>query len=175
MKLLAIQNDAEVRRLDELREAESRRIDGLLTAQETAVTAALAAAEKAVAAALVASEKAVNKAELAQQRVNETQNEFRGTLKDQASTLMPRSEAENTNRELRGLIALQLEEIGDLRSRLDVGPPSLHTLQTRSDESAGIKKNSLESRALLFSVVAVGFGFVGMVGTIIAIIINLIK
>jgi predicted nucleic acid-binding Zn-ribbon protein len=144
--------DTEVKRLDQLRDADQR-----------AVEAALTAAKDAVAAALIASEKAVNKAEEAQLRVNETQNEFRGQLKDQASNLMPRTEAENLVRELRGLIVALSEEIDGLRSRLDVGPPSLGVLQARSDNDAGRRSSGLESRALLFSVlglVAIGVVFI---------------
>lgn len=84
--------------------AEIRRLDALRAADQLAVKAALDAAEKAVAAALAASEKAVNKAELGQQRTNEGQNEFRGQLRDQAATLMPRAEVESLVRELRALI-----------------------------------------------------------------------
>jgi hypothetical protein len=50
--------------------------------------------KEALQLALGAADKAVNKAEEAQLRVNQTQNEFRGTLKDQAATLMPRTEVE---------------------------------------------------------------------------------
>lgn len=50
--------------------------------------------QRALAAALASAEKANDKAETAQRAVNKTQNEFRGTLKDQASTLMPIKEAE---------------------------------------------------------------------------------
>ena len=164
---------SEIKRLDELAKAESRRIDGLLSAQQKAVDAALAAAEKAVAAALAASEKAVNKAEVAQQRVNETQNEFRGTLRDQALTLMPKTEQENTNRELRELIGTQLTQIGELRSRLDIGPPTLHTLQTRSDESAGriagVKETFADIKAVILVIVAIGGFVLGIFGS------NLIK
>jgi len=128
---------AEIRRLDALAAAETRRVDGLLASQDKAVTAALAAAEKAVAAALVAAEKAVDKAEVAQQRVNETQNEFRGTLKDQAATLMPRAEAELAFTAMRELVDAQAHLIGELRSRIDIGPPSLATLQARSDSGIG--------------------------------------
>jgi len=52
-------------------------------AQDRANTIALAAADKAVA-----------KAEENQRHINLTQNEFRGTLSDQAAQLMPRKEAE---------------------------------------------------------------------------------
>lgn len=128
---------AEIKRIDELADRETVRVDGRFAASEIAVNAALVAQEKAVAAALAASEKAVNKAETAQAGVNATQNEFRGQLKDQAATQMPRSEAENLFRELRGLISTQSEVIAGLRSRLDVGPPSLTELQARSDQNQG--------------------------------------
>lgn len=48
--------------------------------------------KEALKLALDSADKAVNKAEEAQLRVNESQNEFRGALKDQASTLLPRGE-----------------------------------------------------------------------------------
>jgi hypothetical protein len=44
--------------------------------------------------ALQAAEKAVTKAEVAAERRFEAVNEFRGQLSDQASTFMPRSEAD---------------------------------------------------------------------------------
>lgn len=62
------------------------------------MAAALAAQEKAVAAALAAADRAVAKAETAAERRFESQNEFRGTLTDQARTFMPRAEAEQTMR-----------------------------------------------------------------------------
>jgi hypothetical protein len=84
--------------------AEIKRLDQLRTADQVAVIAALASAEKAVAAALAASEKAVAKAEVNQAAVNEGQNEFRGALRDQAASLMPRAEVESLIREIRVLI-----------------------------------------------------------------------
>lgn len=153
---------AEFRRVDALQHAESRRLDGLLKAQETAVTAALAAAEKAVSAALAASEKAVVKAEASQQRVNETQNEFRGTLADQAKNFMPRIETENLVRELRNLIAVQDEVIGGLRSRLDVGPPSLAVLQARSDSSNGGNAAIQQGWKYLLAVGSLVLGIAGL-------------
>jgi hypothetical protein len=89
-----------------------RRLDERFDAQEKAVAAALAAAEKAVNAALSAAEKAVTKSEEAQLRVNVTQNEFRGTLKDQAADLMPRSETELLVKDLRDKVE-KLSEVKD--------------------------------------------------------------
>ena len=85
-------------------EALKEYVDQRFAASETATTTALAAAEKAVTAALTAAEKAVTKAEASQEKVNVTQNEFRGTLKDQAADLMPRAETELLIKELRGQI-----------------------------------------------------------------------
>lgn len=73
-------------------------VDTRFEAQREAVAAALAAQEKAVAAALAAADRAVAKAETAAERRFESQNEFRGTLTDQARTFMPRAEAEQTMR-----------------------------------------------------------------------------
>jgi hypothetical protein len=63
-------------------------------AQGEAVNAALTAAEKAVNAALIAADRAVAKAEVAAEKRFEAVNEFRGTLADQATMLLPRSEAD---------------------------------------------------------------------------------
>lgn len=53
--------------------------------------------KEALKLALDSADKAVNKAEEAQLRVNVTQNEFRGSLKDQAATMMPRREYEQAH------------------------------------------------------------------------------
>jgi len=76
-------------------------VDVRFRAAEEAVRAALAAQEKAVAAALGAAERAVLKAEAAAEKRFESVNEFRGSLSDQASLLMPRSEAQVELRNLR--------------------------------------------------------------------------
>jgi hypothetical protein len=78
-----------------------RRYEQRFLAQESAVQAALVAQEKAVNAALIAADRAVAKAEQAQERRNEATNEFRGQLADQAATLMPRREAEQSIATLR--------------------------------------------------------------------------
>jgi len=75
-------------------------VDVRFDAQDKAVTAALAAQEKAVAAALAAADRAVAKAETAAERRFESQNEFRGTLTDQARTFMPRMEYESAHKSL---------------------------------------------------------------------------
>lgn len=178
--------DREVHRLDQVRDREIARVDGLrqadqislaaaLTAAKTAVDAALAAAEKAVAAALIAAKEAVNKAELAQQRTNEGQNEFRGQLKDQANTLLPRTEyvlahaaledKVESNRQSRAESDDGLQkQISDLRSRLDQGPPSLAVLQQRSDEQAGAKKGSEATLGTIIAIASAAAVIGGAIG-----------
>jgi hypothetical protein len=74
--------------------ANDRRYSELRQADAMAVSAALSAADRAVAAALAAADRAVSKAEEAAEKRFDGVNEFRGQLADQASTLMPRAEAE---------------------------------------------------------------------------------
>jgi hypothetical protein len=78
-----------------------------------AVDAALSAAKDAVSAALVAAERATTKAELAQQQKNETQNEFRGQLKDQAATLASRLEVAVSIKALDDRIDVRLKSLED--------------------------------------------------------------
>lgn len=134
---------------------EIKRLDQLRKADKEAVAAALVAADAKAAASTLASKEAVNKAETAQANVNITQNEFRGSLKDQATTLMPRSEAENTTRELRGLITDLTIVVNGLRSRLDVGPPSLGALQAESDRRGGRDAGSGDTWKIVVGLAAI--------------------
>jgi chromosome segregation ATPase len=145
---------------------EIKRLDQLRALDQAAFVNAMSAAEKAVAAALVSTEKAVNKAEGAQQRVNETQNEFRGTLTDQAKTFMPRLESENTTRELREQIAGLGTEIKGLRSRVDLGPPSLSALQAGFDNRTGASRAIEQGWKY---VLAIGSLLIGIAGLVMAV------
>ncbi len=89
-------------RLDDLRtslqeryETQTKAIDAAFVAQQTAMQTAFEAADRAVQAALQAAEKAVGKAESASEKRFDSVNEFRATLSDQATNLMPRVEAES--------------------------------------------------------------------------------
>lgn len=112
-----------IHRQDDLREAESKRVDQLIAEKDKqyqqrfgdtkiAVDAALIAADKAVSAALANQKEAVTKAESAAEKRFESVNEFRATLSDQQSRLMPRSEVEV-------IMKAQNEKIGDMQTRLD--------------------------------------------------------
>lgn len=70
--------------------------------------------KEALKLALDASDRAVNKAEEAQLRVNLSQNEFRGALKDQATTLLPRQEYEAKHESLQ-------KEVDSLKKLVYVG------------------------------------------------------
>jgi hypothetical protein len=157
----------EIRRIDELRRTDAlrderlsverdRRLDQRMDGADKAVAAALAAAEKAVSAALIASEKAVEKAEQAQKVVNEGQNEFRGSLRDQAEKFMPRIEAESVFRELRALLATHQTALSDLRSRIDIGPAGMPGLKSAIDVSAGHASGINDSRNMTVVVVGIG-------------------
>lgn len=161
----------EIGRINDLRAADQISLVAALTAAKTAVDAALAAAEKAVAAALIAAKEAVNKAELAQQRTNESQNEFRGQLKDQAATLMPRSEFDFAYRIQQEKIDEMSRDLGNLRSRLDLGPPSLATLQQRSDKQEGHDQGTATTWGI---VMAVATAAAVVAGAVVTIIFNLL-
>lgn len=149
---------------------EVKRIDQLRAADQLAVAAALSAAEKAVAAALSASKEAVNKAEEAQLRTNTSQNEFRGQLKDQASTFASLIELHSIEAALREADDRLLAAINDLRSRLDVGPPSLGVLQARSDNDIGRRAGAFDQRQLVFGLVGVVVGIIAAIGYVVAIV-----
>jgi len=90
------------------------------------------AQEKAVQAALVAAEKAVTKAEVAAEKRFDNVNEFRAQLADQASTFMPRLEAENriaqNVEKIESLVVRYNTDLGIVNSRLD----------TRDGKSSGL-------------------------------------
>jgi hypothetical protein len=80
--------------LQERYATQTKALDAAFLAQQTAMTVAFTAADKAVQAALEAAEKAVGKAEIAAEKRFDSVNEFRAQLADQATTFMPRAEAE---------------------------------------------------------------------------------
>lgn len=73
-------------------EETNRRNEERFRAQETAINAALLAQKTAIDAALAAADRAVTKAEVAAEKRFESQNEFRGQLKDQQVNFVMRAE-----------------------------------------------------------------------------------
>lgn len=104
--------------VDRLASERDLRYDQRFKAQTEGVSTALTAAEKAVAAALQAADRAVLKAEGSAEKRFESVNEFRSSLNDMVSRLIPREEAD--------------QRFGALREKLD-------TLRTSIDkhEAAG--------------------------------------
>ena len=157
---------AEIRRLDELREEEHVSRTRLAQERDRRFDQQLQAQKEAVAVALTQAEKASERSQTAQDKVNTTQNEFRGSLNDYVKDLVTRRENEQVIAELRGLIAQLASSVTDLRSRIDVGPPSLSTLQSRSDESQGRRSGALDTRTLMFALV----GAAGVIAAIVAVL-----
>lgn len=93
-------------------------------AQTTAVNTAMLAQTVAMQAALAAAEKAVGKAEVAAEKRFDATNEFREQLRDQAGTLMPRSESEarllNVIEKIETLRVSQDIKTTELAKRLDM-------------------------------------------------------
>ena len=160
--------ELEVKRIDGLRVADQISLQAALVAAKTAVDAALAAAEKAVAAALIAAKEAVNKAEVAQQRTNEGQNEFRAQLKDQAATFLTRNEYQLAHNNVLERLQIAIQEIGLLRTQVQVGPPSLTTLQSESDARKGRDGGTGDT----WKTVIASIGAAGAAATIITLLLN---
>jgi|SRR6476646_172342 len=106
------------RRYEQRYEASQVALNAALTADRTAVAAALAAQDKNTQAALVAAKEAVIKAEVAAEKRFESVNEFRAQLSDQATTFMPRVEAEQRLRAL-------AEKLDDLKGSSKAGASAL--------------------------------------------------
>jgi len=160
---------AEIRRLDQLFESYAKAQSRLSEERDRRLDDQLQAQKEAVAVALSQAEKSSERAQQAQDKVNATQNEFRGSLNDYVKDLVTRRENEQVISEMRGLIAQNQAAVTDLRSRIDVGPPSLSTLQARSDENVGRRSGAVDARTLTFAVLAAVGAIVGIVATVIAI------
>lgn len=134
--------------IDTLREHVQRQLDDLrgslderYATQQIAMQTALTAAERAVQTALLAAEKAVSKAEIAAEKRFDSVNEFRAQLSDQATTFMPRTEAEQR-------IANNTEKIDSLAARLN-------TITGRSGGTAANWAAFIGGSAVLVSIIAV--------------------
>ena len=90
----------------------------LLEEMDRRFSAAILAQDKAVQIAMIASEKAVVKAEVAAEKRFESVNEFRAQLTDQATTFMPRAEAEQR-------LSALAEKIDDLKGSSRAGANTL--------------------------------------------------
>jgi hypothetical protein len=130
--------------------------DARFDAANLAVAAALAAAKEAVAAAFESSKEAIAKAEAAAERRFESVNEFRGQLKDQQATFLPRSEAESRFNQHRDLIDAQAKQIAELQRGESRGEGSKLTQQN----------TRLQTNWLLGLIVMGGLNLLGLLATL---------
>lgn len=114
-----------------------------------------AAAKEAVNAALAAADKALQKAETASEKRFEGVNEFRATLADQASTLMPRAEYNAQH------IAL-IEKVDDAVRRI-----------SRIETGASVKQEvHTTSVASIVAMVSVGYGVIASIGVVLTLLLR---
>lgn len=152
--------------LRDLLDERERRYDERITDIKAATEQRFQSTDKATAAAFAASEKAITKAESAQGDYNARSNEFRGQLADQASTLMPRAEAESTFRQQR-----ELTDKG-----IDVLRKEVSVLRDFFKESGGRQTAQTEGRGNVQWMIGIGMMVVGIVvGVVINIVVLVIE
>jgi len=96
-------------------------------------------------------------------RDQEKANEFRSALDDLSKTMATRRELEsaqlNGNNRIDGLV----KDVGDLRSRLDVGPPALSQLQAYQQQQSGRQEGARESHASLYAMLGAFATIIGLI------------
>jgi len=136
-----------------------------VAAKFLAVYAKFEAVEKQTSIAFSASEEARKKAEATQLAKNETTNEFRGQLADQAATLMPRKEVELLVSNLDSKTEAKFEAfLNKIETRFNALEEKLGNEKSRGDTGAGKSEgmNKLTSLALMiggFLLAIAGFIF----------------
>lgn len=119
-----------------------KRYEGQFKASEEAVAKALVAARELTVQSFAASEKAIQESKNAQADVNAKSNEFRGQLKDQNDTMIPRPEANARFNSLE-------EKIDELRKLLATVRETTVSHPTRNEIAtimAGFSKDITELR-----------------------------
>lgn len=148
----------EIKRLYEQVGSLDRLTDAKFITQKTM----LDAQANQVAIALEASEKAIIKAEVATDKRFEAVNEFRKSLSDLSSMMATRRELEQVINEVKHNISQLNEQTSELRSRLDVGPQGLSTLQNKYSTSEGVRQGNTEARAVAIAAIGILIGIVGL-------------
>ena len=97
----------------------NRELLSIINERSSANSQRFEAQEKAVAAALAAAKEAVAKAEAAAEKRFDSVNEFRSTLKDQQSTLIPRTEVDVRMKAMEAKIADNEARIVQIVSRAE--------------------------------------------------------
>lgn len=151
---------AKLETIEKVAEERNRRYEDKFRGSDTAVAAALAASKELTSAAFASSEKAIIKAEEAQRESNAKSNEFRGQLSDQASTFMPRLEAESRINALAEKVDDNkndaLKAINDLNKSRDVtlgGAASRHDSQIKTQWAITL------AVSIFFALLGIAIGF----------------
>jgi hypothetical protein len=100
-----------------------------------------------------AAQLAQDKFEATVERDSVKQNEFRGSLDDLSKLMATRRESETAFQSVNNRIDDLVKQVGDLRSRLDVGPIGLQQLQGRIDVSAGEREGADRQRMFIMALV----------------------
>jgi hypothetical protein len=82
-------------------------------------------------------------------------NEFRGSLDDLGKSMGTRRELETLRDSIKVATDSLGREVGELRSRIDIGPKDLRALQSRSEQLSGRQERGKEITAYIFSAVTV--------------------
>jgi hypothetical protein len=115
--------------------------------------------DKQRALAFQAQEKATEKAQDAQAKVNITQNEFRGALKDQAAMLATKEDLQHTSDRVQALDKLIT---GTLVTRTEFGllREAVQLLQQADSSESGGRRKALSSQTFLFNLLPLLLSFV---------------
>lgn len=90
-------------------------------------------------------------------------NEFRGALEDLGKNMATRRELETAIGNITTTTCDLAKQISDLRSRVDVGPTGLQTLQSRIDTTTGVKQGAEENWAKIVGIIAVTGVIIGII------------
>jgi len=96
------------------------------------------------------------------ERDQEKANEFRAALDDLSKTMATRRELTTSTEAITQRFTNQQAQMSELRSRLDVGPAGLHSLQAYQQQQEGRQEGIGASIGLIVLVVSVTAGLVGI-------------
>ena len=103
--------------------------------------------------ALAAADRALAKFEATYQLDSAKQNEFRGSLSDLSKEMATRRELESSSAALNARLDDLVNQVGVLRSRLDVGPIGLAQIQNSLAHESGRESANSDATARIFAVV----------------------
>ena len=153
---------------DSIEKQIDRRVRGVEEIADERWTVARRVAERELAAA----EKAQLKFEATVTARFSQSNEFRDSLSDLSATMATRRELEAAIQSLSAVDEAQAISIGDLRSRIDVGPEGLQNLRARADVREGHRQGVSASVSTILVVVGAAVGFIGLCITIAVLILH---